>query len=824
MKRDDKTLVTTTWRAVFLFSVLLIVLSTIDAKPALSADDILNASANRQDDKEVRDAVNGALKRCPWYSTSDDAVRFLPQRPIKERRVAEHDHIEEPKLPAKGDGGAFWAIVSTFMLAILALVGWYAYHSFQLRSTRRKFQLEEELRRQRRVETLADEAKVFYDDLRSATLDARARGDFRSATIFLFSWILVELDKREFILLDKGKTNLEYYRELNGCAVEQSIYCSAMTEFERVYFGGQPTTRDEFESRLYVLIDSFEDAMTRYDEIMRQQSVATSVAQQSATSQQFHTMSFLLGTLLAISLTALGCGEEYWRDAYESPALLDNSRSMNSLSAFVHYCDSKIKGGMRSTSRCIMDDPSVDTIIWLGPATTSDDFGAFTMVKPHVFAISDEGSQKARREAFKANLERYANCVPERDWKEFYVPSSNRQLYGTESGRPIGFTPDGSDPSSIEDWLNEKPNRVFVCVFSEWNATVEYWENALEDVKANAPSDKRGLYIAECKTQIERARTRRDETRLTALHFKDELSQRREVAIQKLAKEEQLRIDAGGLEKDEIEFDDSSNDEYFDWFELAADSNDETFFTYGDVERRGVDFGDDWSDSSEDTHDRPNVDKVWCRSLFIDDDVKREPKLHAKFTGAPDWVNGLDSAPLREWTTLAPAEGTETLVALDDVPIICRRRVGKSQMIFINSTSILSNYALTERTNRVLVERLVREFNPDGRAQLALYNLHQDLEESESGYKPKPGPFSLTKASPYTIMVWHFVALAFFIAFAAWPIWGRAKRLVVERNNNFGRHIGAIARILKTINAVDWSREQVNLWRSSQIERNDLQE
>ena len=145
-------------------------------------------------------------------------------------------------------------------------------------------------------------------------------------------------------------------------------------------------------------------------------------------------------------------------------------------------------------------------------------------------------------------------------------------------------------------------------------------------------------------------------------------------------------------------------------------------------------------------------------------------------------------------------------------------------MIFINSTSILSNYALTERTNRVLVERLVREFNPDGRAQLALYNLHQDLEESESGYKPKPGPFSLTKASPYTIMVWHFVALAFFIAFAAWPIWGRAKRLVVERNNNFGRHIGAIARILKTINAVDWSREQVNLWRSSQIERNDLQE
>ena len=119
----------------------------------------------------------------------------------------------------------------------------------------------------------------------------------------------------------------------------------------------------------------------------------------------------------------------------------------------------------------------------------------------------------------------------------------------------------------------------------------------------------------------------------------------------------------------------------------------------------------------------------------------------------------------------------------------------------------------------MLVERLVREFNPDGRAQLALSELSHRNEMDIPPYSP--GPFSLTKASPFTFMAWHAAALAFLVLFAAWPIWGRAKRLALERNNNFGRHVSAIAKILKEVNAVDWTREQIEAWRSSQQDRRD---
>ena len=70
--------------------------------------------------------------------------------------------------------------------------------------------------------------------MKGAALEAYNAGDFRGAIIFYFSWILVEADKRELIWLDKGKTNLEYWRELDRNPEVQRIYRVIMNEFELV--------------------------------------------------------------------------------------------------------------------------------------------------------------------------------------------------------------------------------------------------------------------------------------------------------------------------------------------------------------------------------------------------------------------------------------------------------------------------------------------------------------------------------------------------------------------------------------------------------------
>ena len=790
--------------AFFLIVATLWASSPAELYSALNSADDVDGFSTAQGDEDARASFEKSLKRYPWYSSSNGSARFLPQRPqretqqVKEKPQREYRPVE-PKKP--DDGGVFWWLVSTFILVILALVGWFCYRSLQMRSTRRKFQIEEELRRRRRVETLTEEAKDYYDDLKSATLAAREQGDFRRATIFLFSWILVELDKREFILLDKGKTNLEYFRELNDHESEQAIYRVAMTEFERVYFGGQPITRDEFDSRLYLLLDSFESIMSRHDELKRLQAVASVSAQNSSDGGGIRISQFCILALISVCLSSLGCNKEYWNDAYATPARVDYSRSLNSLSTFAGYCDSKLSNGLRSTSSCRLDDQSVDTIIWLGPANEASFYpGVFVLVKPKE---SNRESEMDRDDAFEANLKRYAHCDPEKDWKELYVPASNRRLYGSGYFSPRFILYD-SESSSIEHWLMEKPNRVFVCVFDEWNASVEYWESALKDVQFNAPPDKRSAYLQECKRQIVDARNNRAAARTATLLAKEQLKERRAAAIRILNE----RNKDGDEEPDDFFDDDSRRQD-------EKERRDNYFTPMDD----GVDFGDDWSESSDSGIDRPKKENVWCRSLFIDDAVERDDYSGSVFTGEPDWIAGLPPSTLREWTTLSPAEGTETLVALGGVPLICRRRVGESQIFFINSTSILSNYALTDSTNQKLVERLVREFNPDGRAQLALSELSHRNEMDIPPYSP--GPFSLTKASPFTFMAWHAAALAFLVLFAAWPIWGRAKRLASERNNNFGRHVSAIAKILKEVNAVDWTREQIEAWRSSQQDRRD---
>lgn len=102
-----------------------------------------------------------------------------------------------------------------------------------------------------RVEALPEGAQVAVDDLLAAARESYHQGDFARAIVLLFSHRLVELDKRHWICLARGKTNRQYLREMGRRGATRSrlqpLVERTMVLFERTLFGRRSPTREEFD-------------------------------------------------------------------------------------------------------------------------------------------------------------------------------------------------------------------------------------------------------------------------------------------------------------------------------------------------------------------------------------------------------------------------------------------------------------------------------------------------------------------------------------------------------------------------------------------------
>ncbi len=83
------------------------------------------------------------------------------------------------------------------------------------------------------------------------------QGDYAQAIIYLFSFQLVQLDRRQIIRLSKGKTNRQYLREVGARRVLGRLVEQTMVTFEDVFFGNHPLDRPGFES-CWSRLDEFE--------------------------------------------------------------------------------------------------------------------------------------------------------------------------------------------------------------------------------------------------------------------------------------------------------------------------------------------------------------------------------------------------------------------------------------------------------------------------------------------------------------------------------------------------------------------------------------
>ena len=218
-----------------------------------------------------------ALQRAgslPWYDAESDSVVPVNVRPPGDPPPVSDAETYQSSQPNRnqnnttnwnGAGGGFWyvlqwigwGLIALIIIGLLVLI----IRAIADKTSGSDLDLPESSRRivsdVDRMEQLPIPLKRNLSDLLGEARRQYGAGNYNEAIVYLYSYLLVELDKAQRIRLLRGKTNRQYLRELRdapptlGDLVEQT-----MIAFEDVFFGDHNLERAGFEA-CYNQLDQF---------------------------------------------------------------------------------------------------------------------------------------------------------------------------------------------------------------------------------------------------------------------------------------------------------------------------------------------------------------------------------------------------------------------------------------------------------------------------------------------------------------------------------------------------------------------------------------
>ena len=154
-----------------------------------------------------------------------------------------------------------WIVASVVLIAALAwLIKNQEVMMLLLRRNRNQNGFEDVAAQQAKYSDLPVELEKGLVGLKAQAALLRAQGDYSRAIIYLFSYLLVELDSAQCIALARGKTNYRYLRELSQQPLLESRLRRVISLFEETYFGGKPVQPAQFET-VWEDLPAFESAI-----------------------------------------------------------------------------------------------------------------------------------------------------------------------------------------------------------------------------------------------------------------------------------------------------------------------------------------------------------------------------------------------------------------------------------------------------------------------------------------------------------------------------------------------------------------------------------
>jgi hypothetical protein len=200
----------------------------------------MNASHLAADDpvQSGRDSLNRWLVY-PWYDSSADDLR----------------RVDVPTPPTPWSVNIEWARMLAWLawtVLIVLIIGliYIAVKTYLSRTAGASIlsAREADASARDRIVSLPFPVAAGYRNLLDEARRLYQLGEYSKAIVFLFSYQLVELDKRQLIRLTKGKTNRQYLREVGSRLSLRELVEQSMIAFEDAFFGRHTLDQTRFES------------------------------------------------------------------------------------------------------------------------------------------------------------------------------------------------------------------------------------------------------------------------------------------------------------------------------------------------------------------------------------------------------------------------------------------------------------------------------------------------------------------------------------------------------------------------------------------------
>lgn len=230
----------------------------------------------QQEAMEAAKRALGSGGRYPWYDRAKDDVRPLNVVPRNAEGERGEQWIDDSKPQARPVttrprvslfGGVLSWIGLTALILLLGLIAYLIVTTFLKDEVSESVSVRKVVNSRRdadRVEALPFQLRAAEGDFLAEARRLYEQGQYSAAIVYLFSHQLVELDKRHFIRLAKGKTNRQYLRETRRQPTIAGILEGTMIAFEDAFFGHKTLSRESFE-RCWRQQEQFQSELERQE-------------------------------------------------------------------------------------------------------------------------------------------------------------------------------------------------------------------------------------------------------------------------------------------------------------------------------------------------------------------------------------------------------------------------------------------------------------------------------------------------------------------------------------------------------------------------------
>jgi len=230
--------------------LVLSLLTFIFTKPARAPAAAISPEQSVEAGRDALKSWNGF----PWYDQDKDDVRPVEINPPRERSSRSDLNFDWLQWLS-------WLLIALLLVALAALL----IRAYLAREAGAGVVVKTSrpgLVQADKVEALPFMAQRSRQDLLGEARRQYEQGNYSEAIIYLFSYELVQLDRRQFIRLAKGKTNRQYLREVAALSRVGPLLERTMVAFEDVFFGRHYLDRARFES-CWNALDEFERLLSQ---------------------------------------------------------------------------------------------------------------------------------------------------------------------------------------------------------------------------------------------------------------------------------------------------------------------------------------------------------------------------------------------------------------------------------------------------------------------------------------------------------------------------------------------------------------------------------